>query len=309
MEDASKLDFRHWANFDQAYMRDFFLSQQSNIKVDDVQHELNSVIAERDAALAEKHHANAERDSALLQRDIAYADRHAAMMERDNALAELAMIRGEGSNSESAAKLMQVVHMAMDHLPEGSDLLCSVPTPIDGMESNHIEGTKLPQRRAKQAVQKAQKESTRKRKDADAPSQSQKETKTSRKRPKGQGEQANVETIRREDDSKAVVLYEAQIDMSLTALPFCSCTGVNRQCYRWGSGGWQSACCTNSISEYPLPMSTTKRGSRVGGRKMSGGAFKKLLEKLAGEGVDITQPIDLKDRWAKHGTNRYIIVK
>ena len=56
-------------------------------------------------------------------------------------------------------------------------------------------------------------------------------------------------------------------------------------------------------------MSEFKSGSRVPGRKMSGSAFSKLLEKLAALGVDITKPIDLKDHWAKHGTNRYVTIK
>ncbi|KAK6115267.1 hypothetical protein DH2020_007536 [Rehmannia glutinosa] len=47
----------------------------------------------------------------------------------------------------------------------------------------------------------------------------------------------------------------------------------------------------------------------VGGRKMSGSAFNKLLSRLAGEGHDLSNPVDLKDHWAKHGTNRYITIK
>ncbi|KAI5078115.1 hypothetical protein GOP47_0007939 [Adiantum capillus-veneris] len=305
MEDAAKLEMRHWANFDHAYMRDFFVSQQSIMKFEEVQREVNAAIAERNAALEEKKHANAARDSALLQRDIAYAERHAALMDRDNALAEVAMIEEERLNSGSAAKMTQVVNIPVDRFPEGSNLLCS-STHINGMEINHIEG-KLPQRRAKQPVKNSEEENSRKGKDGE----SKKGSKAARKRQKVQDQEAgssNVK-IKREDNSKAMVLYEPQVDMSSTALPFCSCTGVNRQCYRWGSGGWQSSCCTNSLSEYPLPMSSTKRGSRVAGRKMSGGAFKKLLEKQARDGVDITQPIDLKVHWAKHGTNRYIIVR
>ena len=98
-------------------------------------------------------------------------------------------------------------------------------------------------------------------------------------------------------------------DMFSTPIPYCSCTGVQHQCYRWGKGGWQSACCTKFVSVYPLPMSEFKSGSRVPGRKMSGSAFGKLLEKLAGLGVDITKPIDLKNHWAKHGTNRYVTIQ
>ncbi|CAK9253883.1 unnamed protein product [Sphagnum jensenii] len=94
-----------------------------------------------------------------------------------------------------------------------------------------------------------------------------------------------------------------------TPIPYCSCTGLNQQCYRWGNGGWQSACCTTLISLYPLPMNPKKRGSRLAGRKMSAGAFDKLLEKLALEGVDVRYSVDLKDHWAKHGTNRYVTLR
>ena len=94
-----------------------------------------------------------------------------------------------------------------------------------------------------------------------------------------------------------------------TPIPHCSCTGSFQPCYRWGNGGWQSACCTTTLSEHPLPMNPLKKGYRLPGRKMSAGAFQKLVRRLAQEGVDLSQPIDLKDFWAKHGTNRYVTIK
>ncbi|KAL3652879.1 GAGA binding protein-like [Castilleja foliolosa] len=101
------------------------------------------------------------------------------------------------------------------------------------------------------------------------------------------------------------------LDMDITGIPIpvCSCTGTPQQCYRWGCGGWQSACCTTTISMYPLPMSTKRRGARIAGRKMSQGAFKKVLEKLATEGYDLANPIDLRTYWAKHGTNKFVIIR
>ncbi|KAL0397220.1 UNVERIFIED_CONTAM: protein BASIC PENTACYSTEINE2 [Sesamum calycinum] len=77
----------------------------------------------------------------------------------------------------------------------------------------------------------------------------------------------------------------------------------------WGSGGWQSACCTTGLSIYPLPMSTKRRGARIAGRKMSIGAFKKVLEKLASEGYNFSNPIDLRSYWAKHGTNKFVTIR
>jgi len=91
-----------------------------------------------------------------------------------------------------------------------------------------------------------------------------------------------------------------------TRIPYCSYIGMNQQCYRWGGGGWQLACCTTLLSLHPLPMNPKKSSSRVVGRKMSVGAFDKLLEKLNLEGVDVSYYVDLKDHWAKHGPNRYV---
>lgn len=101
------------------------------------------------------------------------------------------------------------------------------------------------------------------------------------------------------------------IDMDISGIPIpvCSCTGTPQQCYRWGCGGWQSACCTTTISMYPLPMSTKRRGARIAGRKMSQGAFKKVLEKLAAEGYNFANAIDLRSHWAKHGTNKFVTIR
>ncbi|XP_075480766.1 protein BASIC PENTACYSTEINE2-like [Primulina tabacum] len=106
-----------------------------------------------------------------------------------------------------------------------------------------------------------------------------------------------------------VVINGINMDISDIPIPICSCTGNPHQCYRWGSGGWQSACCTMGLSMYPLPMSTKRRGSRIAGRKMSIGAFKKVLEKLASEGYDFSDPIDLRNYWARHGTNKFVTIR
>lgn len=106
-----------------------------------------------------------------------------------------------------------------------------------------------------------------------------------------------------------VVINGINMDISEIPIPVCSCTGAPQQCYRWGSGGWQSACCTTGLSMYPLPMSTKRRGARIAGRKMSIGAFKKVLEKLASEGYDFSSPIDLRSYWAKHGTNKFVTIR
>nr|ADV59369.1 GAGA-binding transcriptional activator [Artemisia annua] len=113
-------------------------------------------------------------------------------------------------------------------------------------------------------------------------------------------------TVKRSMD---VVINGIDMDISGIPIPVCSCTGVQQQCYRWGSGGWQSACCTTTISMYPLPMSTKRRGARIAGRKMSQGAFKKVLEKLASESYNFANAIDLRLHWAKHGTNKFVTIR
>ncbi|KAG8088052.1 hypothetical protein GUJ93_ZPchr0010g8207 [Zizania palustris] len=121
----------------------------------------------------------------------------------------------------------------------------------------------------------------------------------------------NVPAPRRRGPKKNIgmVINGIDLDLSRIPTPVCSCTGTPQQCYRWGAGGWQSACCTTTISTYPLPMSTKRRGARIAGRKMSHGAFKKVLEKLAGEGYNLNNPIDLKTFWAKHGTNKFVTIR
>jgi hypothetical protein len=107
----------------------------------------------------------------------------------------------------------------------------------------------------------------------------------------------------------ALEINGIEMDISGLPVPVCSCTGNPQQCYRWGIGGWQSACCTTNVSIYPLPMSIKRRGARIAGRKMSRGAFKKVLEKLAAEGYNFANAIDLKTHWARHGTNKFVTIR
>ncbi|GMH16109.1 hypothetical protein Nepgr_017950 [Nepenthes gracilis] len=136
-------------------------------------------------------------------------------------------------------------------------------------------------------------------------------TKKSKKAANGSKDVGSTSVQRARDAKKTtdVIINGIDMDISSIHIPVCSCTGTRQQCYRWGSGGWQSACCTTGISMYPLPMSTKRRGARIAGRKMSLGAFKKVLEKLAAEGYNFSNPIDLRTHWAKHGTNKFVIIR
>ncbi|KAJ0037401.1 hypothetical protein Pint_22512 [Pistacia integerrima] len=120
---------------------------------------------------------------------------------------------------------------------------------------------------------------------------------------------ATVQRVKPAKKSMDVVINGIDMDISGIPIPVCSCTGAPQQCYRWGCGGWQSACCTTNVSMYPLPMSTKRRGARIAGRKMSQGAFKKVLEKLAAEGYNFANPIDLRAHWARHGTNKFVTIR
>ncbi|GLT80628.1 hypothetical protein SLA2020_520590 [Shorea laevis] len=118
-----------------------------------------------------------------------------------------------------------------------------------------------------------------------------------------------IPETKREKKNLNIDVDVSNLDFSGVPSPVCSCTGVPRVCYKWGAGGWQSSCCTISISEYPLPMSSTRPGARVAGRKMSNGAYLKLLLRLGTEGHDLSLPVDLKHHWARHGTNKFVTIK
>ncbi|XVF85535.1 hypothetical protein PTKIN_Ptkin17bG0125100 [Pterospermum kingtungense] len=118
-----------------------------------------------------------------------------------------------------------------------------------------------------------------------------------------------VQRVKPAKKSMDIKINGFDMDISGIPIPVCSCTGTPQQCYRWGCGGWQSACCTTNVSMYPLPMSTKRRGARIAGRKMSQGAFKKVLEKLAAENYNFGNPIDLRTHWARHGTNKFVTIR
>ncbi|VVB02209.1 unnamed protein product [Arabis nemorensis] len=119
----------------------------------------------------------------------------------------------------------------------------------------------------------------------------------------------SIPETKREKKNPDINIDISSFDVSGVPPPVCSCTGVPKVCYKWGMGGWQSSCCTIDISTYPLPMSTTRPKARLAGRKMSNGAYVKLLMRLAGEGNDLSHPVDLKNHWARHGTNKFVTIK
>lgn len=300
---------------------------------------LMAIIAERDAAyqernlaLAEKKAALAEREMAILQRDAAIHERNNAIVERDSAIAALEYSREKSMNGSRTPYLPGVpCGTKHGHHPQ---LVPNPPHIVDAAPRHtrevHISDafpiSSIPDAAAKPRQAK--------RKETKAPlSSPMKASKPRRKDKKGaedlnkqvlgvkQLEWKGQELTGGEDLDKQLSvmkhgwkgqdlgLNQVSFDESTMPVPVCSCTGITRQCYKWGNGGWQSACCTTTLSLYPLPVMPDKRHARIGGRKMSGSAFTKLLSRLAAEGHDLSLPVDLKDRWAKHGTNRYITIK
>ncbi|KAL5212468.1 hypothetical protein ABZP36_023315 [Zizania latifolia] len=283
----------------------------------------DNAIRERDHALAEKKAAIAERDMAFAQRDAAMAERNAAVVERDNALAALELARTNGLNmnngngySQGSLSGTKNIHQHDQLTHVQSSPLQLTDSPYDHAGEMQISET-YPISTAPGSVGKAK----RPKKNSSQSSPLKRPSGVLRKTKKPPGDWKNVgisgcgedshhaSVMKNEWKDQDLGLNQVAFDDSTMPAPACSCTGKLRQCYKWGNGGWQSSCCTMNISMYPLPVMPNKRHARIGGRKMSGGAFTKLLSRLAAEGHDLSTPVDLKDHWAKHGTNRYITIR
>lgn len=99
------------------------------------------------------------------------------------------------------------------------------------------------------------------------------------------------------------------------ACVFCMLRGLlpfsvllSLQVHKNGHWGWQSACCTNSVSQYPLPVHPNKSHGRIPGRRMTASTFLKLVEHLAANkpGFDpLQEPLDLAPYWQKHGAGPF----
>ncbi|KAF7141535.1 hypothetical protein RHSIM_Rhsim06G0025500 [Rhododendron simsii] len=305
----------------------WFMQHQPSMKqIMGIMAERDAAIQERNLAVSEKKTAMAERDMAILQRDSAISERNSAIMERDNAIAtlqyrETTMTSGNMSPCPPGCQISRgVKHMHhpqqhnIHHQPHMSD------SPYNSREMHASEPLPM----SPVPSEPAKPRRTNKRTKEPKATTSNKKPSKSTKRVKREGEDLNKLVFDKSHDwngeqemgfsnkpdwkDKDLGLNQVAFDESMP-VPVCSCTGVLRPCYKWGNGGWQSSCCTTTISVYPLPAVPNKKHARVGGRKMSGSAFNKLLSRLASEGHDLSHPIDLRDHWAKHGTNRYITIK
>ncbi|KAJ0968781.1 hypothetical protein J5N97_021658 [Dioscorea zingiberensis] len=289
--------------------------------------ERDNALQERNKALAEKREALSERDKSYLQRDAAIAERNNAIMERDKAFAALEALgypreKGVTDNGGSGCPPGCSVPLVMKHThhlhhqqqhqqPHAHNTQLSDASFEHEREMHMNNG--FPITTATGTAPKARRGRRPKKEPIDQAVQPRKPLKTPRKRSKKNevagGSRDVLKAKPLEWKGQELGLNMVAFDDSTMPIPVCSCTGEPHQCYKWGNGGWQSACCTMTISMHPLPMIPNKRHARVGGRKMSGSAFLKLLNRLAAEGHDFSIPLDLKDHWAKHGTNRYITIK
>nr|ABK96608.1 unknown [Populus trichocarpa x Populus deltoides] len=274
-----------------------------NKKIMTILIERDDAIRERNLALAEKKEALAARDEAIQQREKALVERDKALMERDNALAaiqyrENAMNYPLSGGSQRGSKRIPhpVYHSnGMSEALDTGEMHITDALPISSVTAETGKARQTKRSKENKAVGL---------KAAKSPRKGSRVGEDLNKQGASDGKKIKVEW-----DSQDVGLNLINFDETTMPAPVCSCTGVPRQCYKWGSGGWQSACCTTTMSSYPLPQMPNKRHARIGGRKMSGNVFTRLLSRLAAEGHDLAIPLDLKDYWARHGTNRYITIK
>lgn len=279
--------------------------------------ERDAAIRERNMALEERKRAFAERDMAMLQRDAAISERNAAVQERDDAISALQLRESSMNNlfHDSPGDGVAEEAKDIDYQQQMRDPMADITfSPGDISTNDGLYITEPAMEDVKPLKVRKPRESK--------PAKSAKPPKGKRK-VEGLSKQVNSDAsngwIEESDDEidkqlgtwkDNLGLNQINFDETSMPVPVCSCTGTPQPCYKWGNGGWQSACCTTTISMYPLPQVSNKRYTRVGGRKMSGSAFGKLLNRLASEGYDLySAPLDLKDHWAKHGTNRYSTLK
>lgn len=280
--------------------------------------ERDAAIRERNMALEERKRAFAERDMAMLQRDAAISERNAAIQERDEAISAL-QIRESSMNTlfhdspgDGVGDGAKDIHYEQQISDPVADISFS-PGDISTSDSFYL--TEPPPEDVKpEKVRKPR--GSKSTKSAKTPRVGKRKAEGLNKQVDSAASNSLIEESDDDLDKQLVTwkdnlgLNQINFDESAMPVPVCSCTGTPQPCYKWGNGGWQSACCTTTISMYPLPQVSNKRYTRVGGRKMSGSAFSKLLNRLAAEGHDFySAPLDLKDHWAKHGTNRYSTLK
>ncbi|GMH16281.1 hypothetical protein Nepgr_018122 [Nepenthes gracilis] len=271
-----------------------------NKKILNIIAERDAAIEERNRALLEKKKALEEREAAISQRNVAIKERNDAIMERDNALSAL-----QNSLHHSLGLGVQRGNKRLHH--HSGSHACVADAAYDEREMQVLDAL----RRSLSASEATKSHQVKQIEEDKATTSVALKSQKVRQMGKDLNRKAasNGSKMKNVWVGQDLGLNQVNFDESIMPAPGCSCTGILRHCYKWGSGGWQSSCCTTTISQYPLPPMPNKRYARMGGRKMSGSVFTRLLSRLASEGYDFSVPVDLKDHWSKHGTNRYITIK
>ncbi|CAH9105781.1 unnamed protein product [Cuscuta europaea] len=266
--------------------------------------ERDAAILERNLAIDERKRALAERDMAMLQRDAAISERNSAIQERNEAISAFQFREMIPPTEVEDQKNILLHHQMVSTSAEPFNMMTTNPAP----ETDNPRKVRLQLNESKpEKPSKLQRVVIKEESLVDWQAVS---TFGDWEDDDGDhlGPDDEEEENEQTDDKHLLDTWDSA-NVSGMPVPVCSCTGTPQPCYKWGNGGWQSACCTTTISMYPLPQAAHQRYSRVGGRKMSGSAFSKLVSRLTAEGWDLSAPLDLKDHWAKHGTNRYSSVK
>lgn len=275
-----------------------------NTKILLIAAERDAAFAERDRALSERKAANDERDAVIQQRDAALSERDNARKERDNVIAA---IRFQENTMNSALncgikrgskRMHRVINKPAIPAQSAYNTREVYITDVFQVQAISSEAAKV-----QQAKQTKKNKSVPSKIPLKSPQKMKKISEDLNRHVTTDGSKAEW------DAQDLGLVKQITFDGSIMPMPVCSCTGVQRPCYKSGKGSWQSSCCTTTLSVYPLPLMPNKRNKRMAGRKMNGSVFSRLLTRVAAQGHDLRMPLDLKDYWAKHGTNRYITIK
>ncbi|XP_047314866.1 protein BASIC PENTACYSTEINE6-like [Impatiens glandulifera] len=259
--------------------------------------ERDAAIRERNMALDERKRLFAERDMAMLQRDAALAERNSAIEERDKALAAL-HLREDSINENNNTNNNNLSHDESKHIYQQMHDVPWLaepayhPTLDDPIHVISDHNTAKP-KKGKQKKETAS--SSRKlpkpiagkvvKREAEIQISNDWTNELNFGSDEDDDEDEEAPALWRENSG----LNQITFDETVMPAPVCGCSGVAHPCYKWGNGGWQSACCS---SGYAL-----SGGKRQTGRKMSGSAFTQLLNQIASEGYDLSTPVDLTNYW------------
>ncbi|KAA8546047.1 hypothetical protein F0562_020502 [Nyssa sinensis] len=206
----------------------------------------DAAVEERNRALSEKNAALDERDAAIQQRDAAISERDNAIRERDNAIAAL-----QFQESTMNGTLGCGIQRGTKRMHHQTNQPANVAEAAYKTREVHITDAFPISAIASEAVKSRQAKRTKENKAVSS--------KTSKSPQKGKkvGEDLNRHVTT--DGSKAEwdaqdlgLMNQVNFDESSMPIPVCSCTGLPRQCYKWGN--WRLAVIL--LHHHPVSIST-----------------------------------------------------